>query len=349
MKEDYQKGRGAQKNTANRFSKSFYEFEPTDHENEKILAPPTQIYKESPKKIISTNNSPDIPFTYSINPYQGCEHGCIYCYARPSHEYWGFSAGWDFETKIVVKENAANLLEKQFLSRNWKPASIMLSGNTDCYQPLEKKLKITRSLLKVFAKYGNPVGIITKNSLVLRDLDILKDLAKEGLVHVIISITTLDENLRRLMEPRTASGIKKLETIQQLTSAGVPVGIMTAPIIPALNSQEIPEILKQASENGALMAGYTMVRLNGALEELFKDWLEKNFPNKAEKVWNQIQNLHGGNVGDSRFGTRMRGEGKIADSITQLYKISKAKYFKDKKLPPFNLTKFRRGGNMTLF
>ncbi|WP_020526712.1 PA0069 family radical SAM protein [Flexithrix dorotheae] len=349
MKEDYQKGRGAQKNTANRFSKTFYEFEPTDHEDERINAPSTRIYKESPKKIISSNKSPDIPFNYSINPYQGCEHGCIYCYARPTHEYWGFSAGWDFESKIVVKENAARLLENQFLSKNWKPTPIMLSGNTDCYQPLEKKLEITRSLLKVFMKYGNPVGIITKNSLILRDLDILKDLAKEGLVHVVISITTLDENLRRLMEPRTASGKKKLETIQQLTSAGIPVGVMTAPIIPALNSPEIPEILKQSSAQGALMAGFTLVRLNGALETLFKDWLEKNFPDKADKVWNQIMDIHGGNPGDSRFGTRMRGEGKIAESITQLFKISRARYFKNKKLPPFNLDRFRKGGNLTLF
>jgi DNA repair photolyase len=284
-----------------------------------------------------------------MNPYQGCEHGCVYCYARNTHEYYGFSAGLDFESKIIVKKNAARLLEQELLKPSWNAVPIMLSGNTDCYQPQEKKFKITRDMLKVLAQYRHPVSIISKNSLVLRDLDILQDLAVDNLVHVYISITTLDEELRRTLEPRTVSGLKRLKTVEALASANIPVGIMNAPIIPGLNHHEIPAILKAASEHGALNAGMTIVRLNGSISILFEDWLRKNFPDRFDKVWNQICSLHDGNVNDSQFGRRMRGEGNIADAIHQLFRSSKKKYFTGKSMPVYDLTKFRKGGMMSLF
>jgi DNA repair photolyase len=293
--------------------------------------------------------SPDIPLSYSLNPYQGCEHGCIYCYARNTHEYYGFSAGLDFESKIIVKKNAPALLEKHLLGKNWNAVPIMLSGNTDCYQPQEKKLEITRRLLKVFAQYHHPVGIITKNSLILRDLDILKQLASESLVHVYISITTLNEDLRRILEPRTASSIKRLKTIENLANAGIPVGVMNAPIIPGLNHHEIPGVLHAAANHGASAAGMTVVRLNGSIGKLFEDWLQKNFPDRFDKVWNQICSFHGGNVNDSQFGRRMSGEGNIADAIHQLFRASKKKYFSEKYFPSYDLTKFHKGGNLSLF
>jgi DNA repair photolyase len=294
-------------------------------------------------------DSPDLGFVYSMNPYQGCEHGCIYCYARNTHEYYGFSAGLDFESKIVVKKNAARLLEQELLKPSWNAVPIMLSGNTDCYQPLEKKWGITRQLLKVMARYRHPVSIISKNGLVVRDIDLLQDLAADNLVHVYISITTLNEELRRAMEPRTASGIKRLKTVEELAKANIPVGIMNAPIIPGLNHHEIPAILKAAADHGARNAGMTIVRLNGAIGKIFEDWLQKNFPDRFEKVWNQICSMHGGNVNDSQFGRRMRGDGNIADVIHQLFRTSKKKYFADKSMPAYDLTKFRKGGNLSLF
>ncbi len=350
MDESYFKGRGAQIKTENRFLKSQYVTEHIEGLDEPLLeSPTTQIFFETPKKIVNKVDSPDLSMMYSMNPYQGCEHGCIYCYARNSHEYYGFSAGLDFESKIIVKKNAATLLEQHLLNKNWNAVPILLSGNTDCYQPQEKKFEITRKLLKVFTTYRHPVGIITKNSLILRDLDLLKDLASDNLVHVFISITTLDEDLRRILEPRTASSIKRLKTIEELTKAGVPVGVMTAPIIPGLNHHEIPNILKAASDHGALACGMTVVRLNGSISKIFEDWLRKNFPDRFDKVWNQICSFHGGNVNDSQFGRRMTGGGNIADAIHQLYRITKRKHFFNKQLPAYDLTKFRKGGNLSLF
>jgi DNA repair photolyase len=348
--EDYFKGRGAQIKTVNKFLKAQYVEEHVEGLDEPLLtAPTTQVFHEQPKKIVNKVTSPDLGMMYSMNPYQGCEHGCIYCYARNSHEYWGFSAGLDFESKIIVKESAPQLLEKFILNPNWQAVPISVSGNTDCYQPLERKFGITRNILKVFARYRHPLGMITKNGLILRDLDLLTDLAKDNLVHVYISITTLDEDLRRVMEPRTASGIKRLKTVEALAKAGVPVGIMNAPIIPGLNHHEIPQILKAAAEHGASGAGMTVVRLNGSIGKIFEDWLRKNFPDRFDKVWNQICSMHGGNVNDSQFGRRMSGEGNFAETIHQLFSISKKKYFAGKKMPPIDLTKFRRGGNLSLF
>ncbi len=350
MADDYFKGRGSQIKSGNKFLKAQYVTDHIEGLDEPLLEnPKTQIFHETPKKILNRVDSPDLGFGYSMNPYQGCEHGCVYCYARNTHEYYGFSAGLDFESKIIVKKNAAQLLEQELLKPNWNAVPIMLSGNTDCYQPQEKKFEITRSMLKVLAQYRHPVSIISKNSLVLRDLDILQDLAVDNLVHVYISITTLDEELRRTLEPRTVSGLKRLKTVKALASANIPVGIMNAPIIPGLNHHEIPAILKAASEHGALNAGMTIVRLNGSIGVLFEDWLRKNFPDRFEKVWNQICSLHDGNVNDSQFGRRMRGEGHIADAIHQLFHSSKKKYFTGKSMPVYDLTKFRKGGMLSLF
>jgi len=350
MDESYFKGRGAQIKTENRFLKAHYVIDHIEGLDEPLLeSPSTQIFFESPKKIVNKVDSPDLSMMYSMNPYQGCEHGCIYCYARNTHEYYGFSAGLDFESKIIVKKNAATLLEQHLLNKNWNAVPIMLSGNTDCYQPQEKKFEITRKMLKVFANYRHPVGMITKNSLILRDIDLLKDLASDNLVHVYISITTLNEDLRRILEPRTASSIKRLKTIEELAKAGVPVGVMNAPIIPGLNHHEIPQVLKAASEHGAMAAGMTVVRLNGSIAKIFEDWLRKNFPDRFDKVWNQICSFHGGHVNDSQFGRRMSGEGNIGDSIHQLTRASKKKYFSGKQMPAYDLTKFRKGGNLSLF
>lgn len=350
QEEEYLKGRGAQIKTANKFLKGQYVTEHIEGLDEPLQsAPTTQVFLENAKTIVNKITSPDLGMMYSTNPYQGCEHGCIYCYARNTHEYYGFSAGLDFESKIIVKKDAPRLIEKFILNPNWDPVPISVSGNTDCYQPLEKKYELTRGILKVFAQYRHPVGMISKNSLVLRDLDILKDLAQDNLVHVYISITTLNEDLRRAMEPRTASAIKRLKTVEELAKAGIPVGVMNAPVIPGLNHHEIPAILKAAADHGAMSAGMTVVRLNGSIGKIFEDWLRKNFPDRFEKVWNQICSLHGGNVNDSQFGRRMSGEGNHADIIHQLFSTAKRKYFSGRKMPPLNVTAFRKGGNLSLF
>jgi DNA repair photolyase len=348
--DSYFKGRGAQLKTSNKYLKSEYVEMHVEGLDEPLLEnPSTQIFFENPKKIINKIESPDLAGMFSLNPYQGCEHGCIYCYARNTHEYYGFSAGLDFESKIIVKKNAPEILEQQLMSKNWNAAPIMLSGNTDCYQPQEKKLEITRKILQVFGKYRHPVSLITKNSLIERDIDVLSDLAKDNLVHVMISITTLNEELRRKMEPRTASSLKRLKTVEALANANIPVGIMNAPLIPGLNHHEIPEVLKAAADHGALTAGMTIVRLNGSIGKIFEDWLQKNFPDRFEKVWNQICSMHEGNVNDSQFGRRMRGDGNVADAIHQLFRVSKKKYFSGREMPAYDLTKFRKGGTLSLF
>lgn len=350
MDTQYKKGRGAQFNVANPFSKTAYVNDfPETIDEEMMQNPVRETFLEWPKKIINKVDSPDLNLMYSINPYQGCEHGCIYCYARNSHQYWGYSAGLDFETKLIIKRNAPELLEKKFLSKSWKPAPISLSGNTDCYQPIEKEEKITQKLLSVFEMYKNPVGLITKNSLILRDIDILQDLAANNLVHVYISVTTLDENLRLMMEPRTVTGKKRLQVVEKLSEAGIPVGVMVAPIIPGLNNSEIPAIVKAAADSGATGTGYTIVRLNGSVKDLFQDWLDKNLPERAAKVWNQVAEVHGGNVNDSQWGRRMTGSGILAESIANLFITSRKKYMSGRSFPEFDLTKFRKQGNYNLF
>ncbi len=352
--DNYIKGRGAQLNSDNRFLKHSYAQEHVEAIDEPMLSnTKTQILYEYPKKIINKVESPDVYSIYSMNPYQGCEHGCIYCYARNTHEYWGYSAGLDFERKIIAKPDAAKLLAKQLMSKNWKVQPIMFSGNTDCYQPIERKLKITRSMLEVLLDFRHPVGMITKNSLILRDVDLLSEMAKLKLVHVMVSITTLNEDLRLAMEPRTATAKQRLKVIEDLTKAGIPAGVMTAPIIPGLNSHEMPEIIKAAANHGAINAGYTMVRLNGSIAELFKDWIYKSYPDAAEKVMNQIAEVHGGQLNDSQYGRRMRGEGNIADGIKQLFKSAVKKHLAGRTSYELDLTAFRRpqekNGQLNLF
>ena len=342
---DYFKGRGAQFNTNSRFQKHHYvqeNFEVLDESY--LLSEKTEIIYTYPKTIINRVESEDLGFVYSLNPYQGCEHGCVYCYARNTHEYWGLSAGLDFERKIIVKRNVIEVLEKQLSKKSWKPEPIMLSGNTDCYQPIERELEITRKILQTCLKYKHPVSIITKNALIKRDLDLLRQLAALNLVHVMISITGTDEKLRSLLEPRTSTYRSRIETLRTLTENNIPCGVMVAPIIPGINNHEIPAVLEMAGNAGAGMAGMTIVRLNGAVEPIFKDWLLKNFPDRADKVWSQICECHGGKVSDSRKGVRMRGEGKIAESIYQLFKLSKERFIKPSNFE-FNTKDFNYKAN----
>lgn len=317
-------------------------------ENESADNNKTQHIEIFPKTILNKVTSTDIGMAYSMNPYQGCEHGCIYCYARNTHEYWGYSAGLDFERKILFKKNAPILLEEKLKSKNWKAHNIMLSGNTDCYQPLEKKLQLTRKILAVFLKYKHPVSIITKNALILRDLDILTELAKLNLLHVSVSITSLKEETRRILEPRTASIQKRLRIVELLSSNRIPVNVMMAPIIPAINNHEIFALVKKVSELGALSAAYTIVRLNGAIGEIFTDWVHKTLPEKANKILHQIEDCHNGQLNDSRFGKRMRGEGKIAEQVAIQFRLAKKMYLRDSSLPPFDYTLYEKQKNPQL-
>jgi DNA repair photolyase len=339
---EYQKGRGSQINTANRFLKNSYEADEIDWFEDEFFPKPkvkTQYFEENAKKVVNFIDSPDMYGVRYVNPYQGCEHGCIYCYARNSHEYWGFSAGIDFESKIMVKKNAPELVEKAFKSKNWEGFPISLSGNTDCYQPAEKEYQLTRKILEICLKHRNPVGILTKNALVLRDIDILQKLASMKLAKVFFSITTLDEKLRLAMEPRTVTAQQRLKIIEKLTVAGIPTGVMTAPIIPGLNDHEIPKLIEAAAQAGALTAGYTVVRLNGAIAEIFEDWIRKNFPDKADKVLNQIRECHGGQLNEGRF----------AENIKMMHQIARQKYMKDRKLPDYDRSLFMRDGQLKLF
>lgn len=346
------KGRGSSINPNNRFSRfkqATEHWEGIDEKEE--LNDKTRFIEVVPKTIVNKVKSPDLPMEYSLNPYQGCEHGCIYCYARPTHEYWGYSAGLDFENTILVKTNAVELLEKEFQKEDWKVSPIVLSGNTDCYQPCERKYKLTRSILELCLKYKHPVGIITKNTLLLRDLDILKELADLNLVQVIISMTSLDENLRRILEPRTSSVKNKLEAIKTLNQYGIPVYVLFAPIIPSVNDHEMFNVLKAVSDAGAIGASYQIVRLNGPNAELFYTWTEQHFPDRKNKIIHQLESMHGGQLGDSRFGTRMRGEGEYALSIQRQFGIAKRKFFQGKERPQYNTSSFLRNtkGQLPLF
>ncbi len=350
------KGRGAQEKVHNRFSINQYEMRDDflnycQKEGEPIDRYRTTFIETFPKTIVNKVTSPDVGMVYSLNPYQGCEHGCVYCYARNSHEYWGYGAGLDFESKILVKKNAPELLEKKLRSKHWKAYPISLSGNTDCYQPIEKKLKITRKLLEIFLKYKHPVGIITKNALIQRDLDILCELAKDNLVAVFLSITSLREETRRILEPRTASIKKRLETLEKLNTAGIPTSVMMAPIIPSINSHEILPLTKEISKLGAKSVGYTIVRLNGAIGKIFTTWLENTLPDRKDKILHQIMQCHEGNLGNSEFGRRMTGSGKIADQIHQLFDLARKRYFPETERLQLNcdLHEQYKDGQMRLF
>lgn len=347
------KGRGSMVNPGSRFVSRHYEAseepQPDDWESERPNV--TRFVTENPRTILNEVRSPDLPEAYSLNPYQGCEHGCVYCYARPTHEYYGYSAGLDFETIIHYKPTAPRLLEKALNAPGYTVKPLMLSGNTDCYQPAERHFRITRQLLEICLQYRHPVSLITKNALILRDLDVLRELAERRLVHVNISLTTLNEDLRLKFEPRTATGRRRLETMEKLAAAGIPVRCLMGPVIPFLNSEEMPQILKGAADAGALDAGYILVRLNGVVRTIFESWLRTHYPDKAERVLNTIAATHGGRVDDYRVGVRMRGEGAFAESLARLFKALHRKYFSGRAMPAYNMKAFvpRCGRPMSLF
>lgn len=347
-----EKGRGAAGNPKNRFQLQEYAVEwPEAVDEWEQARTDTRLFEEEGRSILNKVDSPDVPGLWSLNPYQGCEHGCIYCYARPTHEYWGFSAGKDFESRIVVKRRAPELLEHIFSGRRWKPAVISLSGNTDCYQPIERRLQITRRILEVCRKFRNPVSIITKNALVLRDLDILQDMAADRLVMVYLSVGSVDEELRRKLEPRTSTYAERLLTLQVLGEAGIPTGVMCAPVIPGLNDAHMYEVLRQASHAGVKQAGYTMVRLNGPVAPLFQEWLQIHYPERAAKVWNAIAECHSGSVSDHRFGTRMRGEGPLADMVSRQFAVFTRQFGLNREKITLNTEAFIRQqpGQLRLF
>jgi len=279
----------------------------------------TEVFKDTSKSILAFNNSPDVGFSGSINPYRGCEHGCTYCYARPTHEYFGLSAGLDFETKIFAKPEAPLLLRKAFLAKSYKPQVLALSGVTDCYQPIEKELKITRQCLMVLREFRNPVVVVTKNHLVTRDIDIFAELNRYSAIQVCISITTLDLDLARIMEPRATTPERRLDAVKKLSDAKIPVNINIAPIIPGLTDHEIPKILKAAKEAGALRAHYTMLRLPYGVKDIFKEWVEKNYPDRSKKILNRIMETRGGRLNSSEFGERMVGSGGYAVQIAKMF------------------------------
>ena len=321
------RGRGASWSPANRFESlhvDVNDFDVVDVDPDGNERPrrATQYFRDGTKSIITRNSSPDVGFETSLNPYRGCEHGCIYCYARPTHEYLGFSAGLDFESKIIVKTNAPELLRAELASSRWQPQTLVMSGVTDPYQPIERKLRITRGCLEVLAQFRNPVAIITKNRLVTRDIDLLCELAQRQAAAVNLSVTSLDPDLQRVLEPRTSVPEARLDAIRQLRAANIPVGVMVAPIIPGLTDHEVPRILDASAKAGAQFAGYTIVRLPWAVAPLFEHWLEEHFPERKDKVLGRIRHLRGERLNNSQWHTRMSGEGIFAEQIASLFKIS---------------------------
>ena len=315
------KGRGSPISPGNRFEKTARERD-IDWNPEEDVAPRTQVLRDATKTIIVYNNSPDVGFDASINVYRGCEHGCAYCFARPTHEYLGFSAGLDFESKIMVKEDAPELLRQELMSRKWQPQVLAMSGVTDCYQPLERSYRLTRRCLEVLAEFRNPVCIITKNYLVTRDADLLAQLSSINAAAVNISITTLDASLTPKLEPRASLPRARLEAIRVLSGAGVNVGVLAAPMIPGLNDHEIVNIIGEAVAHGAKFAGYVPLRLPFAVKDIFSAWLEEHFPERKEKVLNRVREMRGGKLNDSTFGSRMRGEGIFADQLSQMFHVA---------------------------
>ncbi|MET0640459.1 MAG: PA0069 family radical SAM protein [Hyphomicrobium sp.] len=318
------RGRGARSNKTGRFETEAHEaFDDGWESLGDLDAFKTEVIEEAAKSIISHNDSPDVSFDSSINPYRGCEHGCIYCYARPSHCYLGHSAGLDFETKLYAKPNAAALLEREFKKPGYRPETIALGGNTDPYQPIERERRITRAILEVMARANHPVGIITKSALVARDIDILGPMAEKNLARVAVSITTLDRHVARAMEPRAATPTRRLETVRRLSEAGIPVTVMTAPIIPGLTDHEIEPILEAAREAGARDAGYVLLRLPLEIKDLFREWLAEEFPNRAERVISLLRSMHGGRDYTPDFGVRQRGRGPYATQIALRFRLAK--------------------------
>ncbi len=337
------RGRGAKSNPPNRFEKLHLERD-EDWNPDEDPSPKTQFLHDQSQSIISYNTSPDISFNASLNAYRGCEHGCSYCYARNTHEYLGFSAGLDFETKIMVKENAPELLRRELSSPKWQPQVLAMSGVTDCYQPIERRLQITRRCLEVLVEFRNPVGIITKNYLVTRDIDLLSELAKHQAVAVNLSVNSLDSDLARKLEPRAASPRQRLAAVEVLAKAGVPVGIIVAPIIPGLNDHEIPAVLAAAKAAGAQWAWKEIIRLPLTVAPVFQQWLENTFPEKKDKIMGRIRAVRNGKLNDPRFGSRMRGEGIFAEQISKMFHIARRKVGIPDDGPELSTAAFRRPG-----
>ncbi len=351
-------GRGAGAGPPNRFERVHAEadwehLEPDDELVAERRSVPTTFLPNATGRLISENDSPDVPFRYSINPYRGCEHGCAYCYARPGHETLGMNAGIDFETKVLFKPDAPARLREELCHPGWRAESITLSGVTDCYQPAERTQRLTRGCLEVLLEARQPCGIITKNALVVRDLDLLVPLAERNLVHVYLSVTTLDEQLARRLEPRTSTPPARLRAIERLTAAGVPVGVMAAPVIPGLNDSELPAILAAAKDAGAQTAGYVLLRLPLAVRPIFLDWLEAAAPLQAERVKGLIRATRDGQLNQSQFGSRMRGTGNYAQQIRQTFEVFARRQGLDGRLPPLDSSQFRpprsASGQMSLF
>jgi DNA repair photolyase len=348
-------GRGAAHNPPNRFERLAYVPDVPMAlelgEEGEVATPQTVYLRDNARTIICHNDSPDVGFTYSINPYRGCGHGCIYCYARPGHQFLGFSAGMDFETRILVKEDAPQLLRNELSARRYEPVTLSISGVTDCYQPAERQFKLTRRCLEVLAEFGNPCGVITKSHLVTRDVDLLSDMARRDLVVVILSVTTLDADLSSRMEPRAASPKRRLAAIEQLSEAGIPTGVMVAPVVPGLTDHEMPAILSAAADAGASICGYVPVRLPLEVAPLFVDWLGRHYPDRKDKVLNRIRDLRGGKLNDANFHTRMVGQGVWSEQFKTMFELAKRRAGLDKPFPELSTEHFRKppGPQMTLF
>ncbi len=335
-------GRGTSLNPANRYESLHLERDPEDLDADQGAPEATQFYRDTSRSVLAENASPDVGFRFSLNPYRGCEHGCAYCYARPSHEYLGFSAGLDFERRIMVKDDAPELLRATFRSHRWQPEVVALSGNTDCYQPVERRLGLTRRCVEVFLEFRNPVAVITKSALVARDADLYAALAARDAAHVLCSITTLDPELARRLEPRAATPERRLDAIRTLTAAGVPVGVMVAPVIPGLTDAEIPRILAAARDAGARTAGWVLLRLAKPLDEIFTVWLAEHYPDRQTRVLNRIRETRDGRMSDAQFGRRMRGTGVYAEQIATLFTVATRKLGLDRPFPPLSVAAFRR-------
>ena len=343
------KGRGAASNPANRFENASYVR--TDWDDPADPQPQTLFLKDATRSIINYNDSPDVGFEASINPYRGCEHGCIYCFARPNHEYLGFSAGLDFESKILVKEDAPELLRRELMAKSWKPQVIAISGVTDAFQPIERRLQLTRRCLEILAEFRNPVVIITKNELVTRDIDLLRELARYDAALVFISVTSLDNDLARELEPRASQPQRRLATIEQLAAAGVPVGTLVAPVIPGLTDHEIPAIVSAVSHAGAKLAGFVPLRLPYGVAPLFEEWLALHRPLQKEKILGRLREMRGGRLNDPNFGSRMHGQGAYAQHIAELFDVSCRKAGLNTVRPKLSAASFRRpqGAQLNLF
>lgn len=347
-------GRGARINPANRFERIAVEADPDfvefDEHGVPIERPHprTQFFDDASESILAPNDSPDVGAAFGLNPYRGCEHGCAYCFARPFHDYLGFSSGLDFETKIMVKRRAPELLRRELSAKKWKPQPVMISGITDCYQPAERRFGLTRACLEVFAEFRNPVGVITKNFLITRDLDLLAELARWQCVVVTLSVTTLDASLAGKLEPRAARPEHRLRAIRLLADAGVPVGVNVAPVIPGLTDHELPAILEAARDAGARRATYITLRLPHTVKDVFIDWLDAHEPGKKERVLSRVREMRGGKLYDARFGVRGRGEGIFADQLRQIFEVTTRRLGLNREEIDLSTAHFRRPGGTQL-